>query len=143
MGVFDSVVNSNILLAGSLKLLLLPIILYINWEIVASYGQVKTPNPFANLFLLSGYISESEPEDPRYRKTWWDLAFLAYYVVFYSFIRQTLLFYISRPAARYFGLKRQAKIDRFGEQVYALVYFSLTSVWGYVSLFLECLLLTF
>jgi len=39
--------------------------------------------------------------------------------------------YVSKPAARYFGLKRASKIDRFGEQTYALFYFMIYGAWGY------------
>ena len=45
--------------------------------------------------------------------------------------------YISKPAAKYFGIKR-SKFDRFGEQTYALFYFAIFGAWGYVRVFLDC-----
>ncbi|KAF8973622.1 TLC domain-containing protein [Flammula alnicola] len=81
--------------------------------------------------MITGYIPTSSPEDPRYRKTWWDIPFIAYYVVVFSFIRQLLVIKVSRPLARYFGLKRETKVDRFGEQMYALFYFMFFGAWGY------------
>ena len=36
--------------------------------------------------------------------------------------------------ARYFGLKKEAKLERFGEQGYAVVYFGIMGAWGYVRL---------
>jgi len=88
------------------------------------------PNPFAYLFLLSGYVESSKDNDPRYAKSYGDLLFLAYYVVFFSFVRQSLAIHISRPIAKYFGLKREAKVDRFGEQAYAIFYFMCFGLWG-------------
>ncbi|KAH9482739.1 Sphingosine N-acyltransferase lac1 [Psilocybe cubensis] len=118
--------------AISFKLLLIPVVLYLNWELLSYFGvETGYPNPFSKIFLLSGYVPTSTPEDPRYQKTWWDLAFVGYYVVFFSFVRETLSLKISRPAAKYFGLRREAKIDRFSEQAYALFYFMFFGAWGY------------
>ena len=82
--------------------------------------------------MLSGYIPNSSPEDIRYRKTWWDIAFIGYYIIFFSFVREILAIKVSQPVAKYFGLKRESKIDRFGEQTYALFYFAFFGAWGYV-----------
>jgi hypothetical protein len=43
-----------------------------------------------------------------------------------------ILIYIARPLAKYFGLRRPAKVNRFGEQTYALLYFAVFGAWGYV-----------
>ncbi|KAF9534230.1 TLC domain-containing protein [Crepidotus variabilis] len=116
---------------SSLKVLVFPIVLYLNWELVSPYAKPGISNPFARPFLLSGHVPDAKPDDPRYQKSWWDLLFLCYYVVFFSFARQSLLFYVSRPLARYFGLKKASKVDRFGEQMYALVYFLTMGLWGW------------
>ena len=118
----------------SLKLLILPILFYLNWEFVSLFLDVDVAlsNPFSGVFLLSGYVQHSTPDDPRYQKSWKDLLFLAYYVIFFSFVRQSILIYIARPLAKYFGLRRPAKVDRFGEQTYALIYFAVFGAWGYV-----------
>lgn len=117
---------------AALKLLILPLVLYFNWNLVTPYVEPGLPNPFAPLFQVSGYLKDSKPEDPRYSKTYLDLAFIAYYIVFFSFCRESLGKAVSHPLARYFGLKKEAKIERFAEQFYALVYFSITGVAGYV-----------
>lgn len=91
-------------------------------------------NPFAPLFLISGRIEDSKPGDTRYSKSWFDIPFLAYYVVVFSMVRQFLTVNVSAPIARYFGLRKEGKIERFGEQFYALIYFSIFGSWGYVSL---------
>ncbi|KAF8970934.1 TLC domain-containing protein [Flammula alnicola] len=114
----------------SLKLLLLPIVLYLTWELLAPYVKPDVPNPFSPIFMVAGYIPTSTPEDPRYRKTWWDIPFIAYYVVVFSFVRQSLAIHVSQPLASYFGLRRESMVDRFGEQTYALFYFTFFGAWG-------------
>lgn len=122
---------------ASIKLLLLPILLYANWEFLSSFLELGISNPFANIFFISGYLSDSKLDDPHYRKTFWDVAFLLYYIVFFSFTREMVAIYVSKPTAKYFGLKR-SKFDRFGEQTYALFYFTIFGTWGYVRVFLDC-----
>ncbi|TFK23241.1 longevity assurance proteins LAG1/LAC1 [Coprinopsis marcescibilis] len=117
--------------SSALKVLCIPIVLFYNWELVARYVSTPIPNPFGHFFLISGYVQNSKPDDPRYSKSWWDLAFLAYYIVFFSFLRQSIAVKLAHPVARYFGLRKEAKIDRFGEQAYALVYFAIAGAWGY------------
>jgi acyl-CoA-dependent ceramide synthase len=90
-------------------------------------------NPFAKFFLLDGRVPSSPSDDPLFRKTYWDFAFIAYYVVFFSFVRQCITVNISTPVARYFGLRKEAKIDRFGEQNYAFWYFMVSGASGVVS----------
>jgi len=119
--------------ASALKLLLVPIVLYINWEVLAPYVAKDLPNPFAPLIFVSHRIPTSSPDDPRYAKGYLDLLFLAYYIIFFSFARQTITISVCRPIAQYFGIKMQAKIDRYGEQGYAMVYFGLMGAWGFVS----------
>jgi acyl-CoA-dependent ceramide synthase len=117
--------------ASALKLLLIPIVLYINWEIITPFVAKDLPNPFAPLIFISHYIPTSPPEDPRYAKGYLDLLFIAYYIIFFSFARQTITISLCRPLARYFGIKKRAKIDRFGEQGHALIYFGLMGAWGF------------
>jgi very-long-chain ceramide synthase len=115
--------------------------LYANWEILSPFLELGISNPFAKIFLISGYLPDSKPDDPYYRKTYWDLAFLLYHIVFFSFTREMVAIYISKPASKYFGIKR-SKLDRFGEQTYALLYFTIFGAWGYVRVFfLDCFFL--
>jgi len=124
--------------ASAFKLLLLPIVLYVNWELVSPYVRPGVPNPFGPLFLLSGRVPSSPSDKPLYAKSYEDLLFIAYYIVFFSLLRQLIAVKTCRPIARYFGIKRQAKLDRFGEQGYALAYFVVFGAWGFVSVPLDC-----
>lgn len=107
--------------------------MYINWEILAPFVAKGQANPFEPFLFLSHRIPTSSPEDPRYAKGYLDLVFVAYHVIFFSFVRQTITISLCWPLARYFGIKKQAKLDRFGEQGYALIYFAALGAWGVVS----------
>ncbi|KAN0097511.1 sphingosine N-acyltransferase lac1 [Tylopilus felleus] len=117
--------------ASSFKLLLMPLVLYINWEVLAPFVAHGPPNPFRPFFFISYRIPSSPDSDVRYQKGYLDLVFVAYYIVFFSFVRQIITVNVCHPIARYFGIKRRAKLDRFGEQGYAAIYFSVMGAWGY------------
>ncbi|KAF9464458.1 TLC domain-containing protein [Collybia nuda] len=117
--------------SSSLKLLLVPIVLYINWELLSPYLVPGISNPFGGFFLISNRLPSSTPEQSFYGKSYQDLLFLGYNVVFFSLVRQVVAVKLSRRVAKYFGLKREAKLDRFGEQGYALVYFMVFGAWGF------------
>ncbi|KAI0677592.1 TLC domain-containing protein [Trametes maxima] len=115
---------------SSLKILLIVFVLWVNWELLAPYVPTAISNPFTPLIFLSHRIPDSSEDDPRYQKGYLDLAFIAYYIVFWSFIRQSITLYVCRPVAKWFGIRRETKLERFGEQGYAVIYFAFTSVWG-------------
>ncbi|KAM0791807.1 hypothetical protein ACM66B_004067 [Microbotryomycetes sp. NB124-2] len=66
----------------------------------------------------------------RYGKGPLDLCFLAFYIIVFSFLRQSLTEYILRPFAKSLGLKSDAKVVRFMEQSYAIVYFTASGALG-------------
>ncbi|CAE7203639.1 unnamed protein product [Rhizoctonia solani] len=117
--------------ASSFKLLLIPLALYANFEFVTRY-ILKQPysNPFAPLLFISYPLSDSEPSDLRYGKGWLDLVFLAYYVIFFSFVRQSVTIHIIKPLAQRLGVRKEAKLDRFAEQGYAVLYFGVFGTLG-------------
>ncbi|KAI0268253.1 TLC domain-containing protein [Gloeopeniophorella convolvens] len=117
----------------SLKLVLLPVFLHINWVVFTPliYGHA-IESPFAPLLFIS-YPTPSPTDDatdPRYRKGWLDLVFVAYHVVFFSFVRQFVVFKICYPLSQYFGIRKERVLARFGEQGYAIIYFSFFGIWG-------------
>lgn len=120
--------------ASSFKLLLIPIVLYLQWEFLTPYIDRDLNNPFKPLIFISGHVPTSSKDDPRYAKTYLDLAFIGYYIVVFSCFRQTITGLLAQPFARRHGIKKQAKLDRFGEQAYAVVYFTITGIWGAVRL---------
>ena len=101
-----------------------------------SYVATDAPNPFAPLLFISHHIPTSSSEDPRYRKGYLDLVFIAFHIVFWSFVRQTILIYLFKPLARPFRVQ-EAKLVRFGEQGYAMLYFAVMAAWGVVRTLME------
>jgi hypothetical protein len=118
---------------SSLKVALVPLFLFCVWEALGPTLAPTWPNPLAYLLFIAHPAPTSTPDAPRYMKGWGDLAFVAYHVVVWSFVRQSILVRIAMPGARRFGIKRPAKVERFGEQLYALLYFSFFGAWGIVS----------
>ena len=85
------------------------------------------------MLFISHPLPDSSPDDPRYRKGWLDLVFIGYHIIVFSFIRQFTLFHIVYPIARRLGVRKPAKVERFGEQGYAMLYYGAIGIWGAVS----------
>ncbi|TDL29583.1 longevity assurance proteins LAG1/LAC1 [Rickenella mellea] len=111
---------------SALKMLLIPVVLYFVWDIL----HIPFANPFAPLIFISHRVPDSDPSDPRYSKGWMDIPFVLYHVIVFSFIRQFAILKVLIPLGRRLGLKKAAKIDRFGEQGYAMLYHGGMGIWG-------------
>ena len=92
-------------------------------------------NPFEPMLFISYPVETSSPDDPRYAKGWLDIVFIAYHIIVYSFVRQFTILKIIFPVARKLGIKKQAKLDRFGEQAYSMLYYGGMGFWGIVRVF--------
>ncbi|GAA6022885.1 hypothetical protein JCM10207_001434, partial [Rhodosporidiobolus poonsookiae] len=90
-------------------------------------------NPLTPLLFIS-YPLPHEAGDvadaQRYGKGPLDLAFLAFYIIVFSFVRQSITEFLIRPFARSLGLKSESKVVRFMEQAYAVVYFTASGSFG-------------
>lgn len=62
-----------------------------------------------------------------------DILFVLYYVIVWAFVRQFLTIHVLRPLAKRLGVTKEEKLDRFGEQGYAVIYFSFFGAMGIVS----------
>lgn len=94
-------------------------------------------NPLTPLIFISYPLTPTLAElgkDTHYDKGLLDLAFLGFYIVVFSFVRQSLTEYIIRPFARSLGIKSESKLVRFMEQAYAVVYFTASGSFGLVRL---------
>lgn len=121
-------------LASSFKMIVTVFVLWANWELLAPYISQELPNPFTPLLFISHPVESASPDDPRYQKGYLDLVFIAFYIVVWSFIRQIFTLHVFHPAARWYGIKKENKLSRFGEQGYSVVYWGFMGAWGVVSL---------
>jgi len=80
-------------------------------------------NPLSPLLLISYPLERRAGEDEqRFGKGTKDLAFLLFYIVVFSFLRQAITEYLIRPLAHRLGLKSETKTQRFMEQAYGIIY---------------------
>lgn len=112
-------------------MIIICVALWANWEILKPYTG-NYPNPLTPLLFIQGRIPESSPDDPRYAKSFQDLLFIAFYIIVFSFFRQFVTIWMCQPVGRWFGIKKEGKLARFGEQVYAMVYFGVMGLWGVI-----------
>ncbi|VDB90085.1 unnamed protein product [Peniophora sp. CBMAI 1063] len=120
--------------SSSFRLLLIPIILHLNWiYLVPLLTGSHPPSPFAPLLFISHPTPSPTGDninDPRYSKGWLDLAFISYYIIVWSFIRQSVTIHICHPLAHRWGIHKPGKVNRFGEQGYSLLYWGAVGIWG-------------
>jgi acyl-CoA-dependent ceramide synthase len=124
---------------SSFKLMIIPPILYTTWQLFAPYFGQDLSNPFRPLLFVSHPVASSPPGDQRYEKGYLDLVLFAYHIVVWSFVRQFITVNVARRLGRMVGIKKAAKLDRFGEQFYAVVYFTFFATWGTVKFSLDSL----
>lgn len=86
------------------------------------------------MLFISHPVSDSNADDPRYAKGWLDVVFILYHIIVFSFIRQFFILVLVFPIARRLGIRRQHKLDRFGEQAYAMAYYGTMGFWGLVNI---------
>lgn len=70
------------------------------------------------------------PSFTMYGKGLKDLALVFTAMVFFMFFREFCMQVLLKPLARFCGLKKSSKIDRFMEQTYSILYFSLSTPFG-------------
>ncbi|KAK9451107.1 TLC domain-containing protein [Limtongia smithiae] len=82
-------------------------------------------------FLCASYRIEPTEEGGQvmYGKGPLDFAFVFYYMIVFSFIREFVMQQILEPIAKMCGLRR-GKVKRFMEQTYSMVYYGVMSPWG-------------
>ena len=123
--------NSRIVAA--FKVLITPVLGYVAYEATASAGvTLPFPNPFAPFLFVQHRVPGSPDSDPRYQKGVLDFVLIAYYIVFWSLCRILIAGRLFTRIGRFYGLKKEGKLDRVGEQGYAIVYYTASGLWGLV-----------
>lgn len=86
----------------------------------------RTHEFLAALILPSYHIDGTD----QYGKGVNDFYFVAFYALFFTFLREFLMCVIMKPAAHYFGVRRPSKVKRFMEQTYSMLYYGLSGPFG-------------
>lgn len=111
----------------SFRMILILLVPWIILEQFRSLGWIDS-NPLSSFIVISYPLPLQAGElYPHYGKGFKDFLFLAFYIIVFSFIRQTVTECIARPYAKWLGL-RGTKQDRFVDQGYAVFY------WGSATL---------
>lgn len=105
------------------------------WFLIERLTPYSGPsNPLSRLLFISYPLPRELGEtEQKFGKGGYDLCFLGFYIIVFSFLRQSITEYLIRPLAKRLGLKTESKQARFMEQAYAVVYFSASGVFGLVS----------
>ncbi|KAJ3374091.1 sphingosine N-acyltransferase lag1 [Allomyces arbusculus] len=88
--------------------------------IISYLGAAVAPT---SVFAQIAYPSYRRDEDGLFAKGRLDLAFIAYYVVFWTFARAFCIDYMIKPLGRSLRVPKKL-LDRFGEQGWLVVYYS-------------------
>lgn len=102
------------------------------YELLQAPLSLSDDNPFTRLFVISHPLPKQIGETRTYYgKGIRDVPFLAFYIIVFSFIRQSHTEYVIKPYARWLGLKG-GKAQRFVDQGYAVSYWGSSSIFGLV-----------
>ncbi|CAG8454464.1 6363_t:CDS:2 [Scutellospora calospora] len=104
--------------------------------ILASYLVSPDPqNPFSKFLFISYHIYKTDSDgniSVLYGKGYWDFAYITFWVVVFTLIRECIMWYILRPIAIWGGIKSERKIVRFMEQGYVTIYYIIAASVGLV-----------
>ncbi len=112
----------------SLKLIVLVLSAYAGLEYTLQAGRANPLAPF--VFISYPLAREAGEERTHYSKGPLDVCFLLFYIVVFSFVRQSITEYFVRPLAKRLGIRTESKQLRFMEQAYAAIYFSASGALG-------------
>lgn len=118
---------------SSLRIILLCVGAWAAYQALAEPLALPEENPFTRMFVISHPLPRQLGEVRTfYGKGIHDIPFLGFYIVVFSFIRQSHTEYIIKPYARWLGLKG-GKAQRFVDQGYAVSYWGSASIFGLVG----------
>lgn len=89
-------------------------------------GNRTASNPL-HVFVAISYKNE---ETNMYGKGVKDLYFVLFYMIFFTFLREFLMQMVLRPFSLRLGVKKEGKVKRMMEQLYAIVYYGFSGPSG-------------
>ncbi|KAI8595146.1 TLC domain-containing protein [Dissophora ornata] len=90
-------------------------------------GHFGLKMPLAETFL---FLQNKNPINGLYSKTWTDLNFIFFWIVAFTFLRAFVMTLILRPVAVRCGVKREHQRNRFQEEGWVCLYYSLSWAMG-------------
>lgn len=92
------------------------------------FGDQKTTlHAYLEKLLVVSYHIEGTDQ---YGKGANDFYFVGFYALFFTFFREFLMCCVLRPLAHFLGVKKAAKVKRFMEQTYSMIYYGLSGPLG-------------
>lgn len=88
-----------------------------------------------NMFVKLSY---NVPGTDMYGKGVKDYAFVAFHIIFFSFLREFCMQVALKPLAYHLGLRTSHKVNRFLEQMYSLIYYGTTGPIGLYIMRYRC-----
>ncbi|CAG8554873.1 1466_t:CDS:2 [Funneliformis caledonium] len=99
--------------------------------VLLSYLINPTPrNPFSKFLFISYPVQQSPSDEILYVKGYWDIAYIFFWILVFTFIREFTMQYLLKPFALWAGVKTKRKLTRFMEQGYIFIYCSITTSVG-------------
>ncbi|RIA93708.1 TLC domain-containing protein [Glomus cerebriforme] len=101
--------------------------------IILSYLVNPTPqNPFSKFLFLSYPVQKNPSDEVLYGKGYWDIAYIVFWILVLTFVREFTMQHLLKPFAIYAGIKAKSS-TRFMEQGYIFIYCLIsTSVGAYI-----------
>jgi len=106
---------------------LLPLIILIVVYLAYFTSGNYTESNFLHMFISISYKID---DTRQYGKGPKDLAFILYWMIFFTFFREFCMQVILRPFATIVGVKKPSKIKRFMEQSYSVIYYGISGPFG-------------
>ncbi|KAG0374724.1 sphingosine N-acyltransferase lag1 [Mortierella sp. AD032] len=93
--------------------------------VLVSHFQLRIPIAETCLFLQN-----QDPMTGLYSKTWTDLNFIGFWIVVFTFLRAFVMTVILKPFALWAGVKREHQQNRFQEEGWVCIYYSISWTLG-------------
>ncbi|KAG9289327.1 hypothetical protein G9A89_007888 [Geosiphon pyriformis] len=101
--------------------------------ILLGYLFNPTPlNPFSKFLFITYPRASHNGEMPMilYGKGIWDLCIVFFWIIVFTFTRESMMQYVLKPIGTWAGIQKKAKLTRFMEQSYVVIYYSISSAVG-------------
>ncbi|KAK5822992.1 TLC domain-containing protein [Linnemannia elongata] len=93
--------------------------------VLVSHFQLRIP--FAETFL---FLQNQDPMNGLYSKAWTDFNFIGFWIVVFTFLRAFVMTVVLKPFAIWAGVKKEHQQNRFQEEGWVCIYYSISWTLG-------------